>query len=308
MSLVRKIKAMRHIKALLLGTGLIIATNAIVLAGVAYNRSGEPDSTLTLTERELSLPYYYSGNAENSGIELQLMQRSGISGYLSSDYQSPKSLDWFDKEKLAELGFDVSAPINEDEVTRSYQSLKEKEVILVLEYNGAAYQSVLEAAQKHYDKVLAEQSPTQDNGQKNSEKKNSEKKNNKNKNYKLTQAEDNLTREKTFASRLFVVDAGQDRYVLRAMYPDRAKYFLMKGLVMAQIKNNGSGGQKLVGYIKSLSNPLIHVPLQYHEVLEAVMADKTHRNQNEPPRYEATINIGRRLEPWLGGVKGLGEG
>lgn len=300
MSLLTKIKTMRCCSAMLFGITLIIVTNAIVLTGVYYNRSGEPESTITLTERELNLPYYYIGSAENSGIELQLMYRSGDIGYFSDDYQPPKRLDWFDKEKLAELGFDVSAPINEDEVTRFYQMLEEKEVILVLEYNGAAYQSVLEATQKHYDKVLAEESPTQDNGQNNSDKKINEKKN-----YKLIQAEDNLNREKTSASRLFVVDAGQDRYVLRAKYPDRAKYFFMKGLVMAQIKKNRSGETRYVGYVKSLSNPLIHVPLQHHEVLEAVMADNTHRNQNEPPRYEATINIGRRLEPWVVGVKRL---
>jgi hypothetical protein len=300
MSLLTKIKTMRCCRAMLFGIALILVTNAIVLAGVYYNRSGEPESTITLTERELGLPYYYMGNAENSGIELQLMQRSGVSAYFSSDYQSPEILDWFNKEKLAELGFDVTEPINEDAEKRIYQRLKEKEVILVLEFNGAAYQSVLQAAQKHYDKVLAEQSPAQDNGQKNTEKKN-----NGNQNYKLKQAEENLAREKTSASRLFVVDAGQDRYVLRAKYPDRAKYFFMKGLVMAQIKKNRSGESRYVGYVKSLSNNTIHVPLQHHEVLKGVMADNTHRNQNEPPRYEATINIGRRLEPWLVGVEGL---
>lgn len=295
MSLLGQISAMRHIKALLLGTGLIILTNAIVLAGVAYNRSGEPDSTITLTERELSLPYYYRGNAENSGIQLQLMHRYDNSGHFRSDYESPEILDWFNKEKLAELGFDVSQAISADQHNRHYQRLREKEVILALEYNGKAYQSVLEAAQQHYDKVLAEQSAEQNNNKNN------------NNNYKLKQAEENLAREKASASRLFVIDAGLDHDTLRARYADRTKYLFMKGIVMARIASDNSSEPRLVGYIKSLSNPYIHVPLQHHAVIEAAAAEGIHRQPDKPPRFEATINVGQRLEPWLVGVKGLGE-
>ena len=283
MSLFSHIKEMRHFKALLLGIVLIIATNAIVLAGVAYNRSGEPESTITLTERELRLPYRYLGKEENSGIHLRLTHRNINSGYFSRDYKRPESLDWFNKEKLAELGFDVSKSIIQDEDKRHYQRLSEKEVFLVLEYNGAAYQSVLEAAQKHVDDLVADQANSQ----------------------KINRAERNLTREKTAASRLFVIDAGLDRDVLRAKYTDRTKYLLLKGLVKARITNARSGGSRLVGYIKSLSNKTIHVPLQYHDVLEAVVEEGARRTQNEPPRFEATINIGQRLEPWLVGVKGL---
>jgi hypothetical protein len=279
---------MRHIKALLLGTGLILATNAIVLAGVAYNRSGEPESTITLTERELGLPYYYSGNTENSGIQLRLTHRYGNSGYFSREYKRPESLNWFNKEKLAELGFDVSKSITGDEDKRHYQRLSEKEVFLVLEYNGAAYQSMLQAAQKHVDDLIADQANSQ----------------------KINRAEQNLTREKTSASRLFVIDAGLDRDALRAKYADTTKYLLLKGLVKARITseritNDGSSELRVVGYIKSLSNKTIHVPLQYHDVLEAVVEEGARRTQNEPPRFEATINIGQRLEPWLVGVEGL---
>ena len=281
MSLLNKIKAMRHIKAMLLGIGLIIATNAIVLAGVYYNRSGEPESTITLTERELRLPYRYLGKEENSGIYLRLTHRNINSGYFSRDYKRPESLGWFNKEKLAELGFDVSKSIFQDEDKRHYQRLSEKEVFLVLEYNGAAYQSVLAAAQKHVDDLVADQASTQN----------------------INRAERNLTREKTSASRLFVIDAGLDRDVLRSKYADRTKYLLLKGLVKARIKDNRAGVRTLTGYIRSLSNKTVHVPLQHHEALEAAVGEGAHRQQNEPPRFEATINVGQRLEHLLVGVK-----
>jgi len=294
-----QLKDMRHMKAMLAGIGLIIVTNAIVLAGVSYNRSGVPEATITLTERELSLPYRYLGKDENSGIHLRLTHRSRDSGYFSRDYKQSEILDWFNKEKLAALGFDVSQPVNGDMEERYYQRLSEKEVFLVLEYNGTAYQAVLEAAQKHVDDLLEEQN--RNNGTNNGKK--SKKKNN-----KLNRAENNLSREKTSASRLFVIDAGLDRDALREKYADSTKYLLMKGLVRARIKDNRSGGARLVGYIKSLSNKTVHVPLQHHNVLEAAVAEGTHRKQDEPPRFEATINIGQRLEPWLVGVKGLGGG
>jgi len=283
------LKESRHMKAMMAGIGLIIVTNAIVLAGVSYNRSGEPETTITLTERELSLPYRYLGKEENSGIHLRLTHRSRDNGYFSRDYQPAESLDWFNKEKLASLGFDVSQPINGDIEERYYQRLSEKEVFLVLEYNGMAYQSVLEAAQKHVNDLLAEQN--RNNGINNGN--------------KLSRAENNLSREKTSASRLFVIDAGLDRDVLREKYADRAKYILMKGLVKGRIKDDRSSGPRLVGYIKSLSNKTVHVPLQHHDVLEAVVAEGTRRKQFDPPRFEATINIGQRLEPWLVGVEGL---
>ena len=288
-----QLKDMRHMKAMLAGIGLIIVTNAIVLAGVSYNRSGVPEATITLTERELSLPYRYLGKDENSGIHLRLTHRSRDSGYFSRDYKQSEILDWFNKEKLAALGFDVSQPVNGDMEERHYQRLSEKEVFLVLEYNGTAYQAVLEAAQKQVDDLLAEQSTAQNNGKKN-------------KNHKLSRAENNLSREKTSASRLFVIDAGLDRDALRKKYANRTKYLLMKGLVKARITNNRAGDEpRLTGYIKSLSNKTVHVPLQHHEVLEATVAEGTHRKQNDPPRFEATINIGQRLDPWLVAVKGL---
>lgn len=37
---------------------MIAAVNGIVLSGVAYNRSGDPNAVVVLSERELNLPYW----------------------------------------------------------------------------------------------------------------------------------------------------------------------------------------------------------------------------------------------------------
>ena len=48
--------------------GLLVLTNAVVLAGVAYNRSGEPEVEITLTERELPVALgTFGGRDEDTG-------------------------------------------------------------------------------------------------------------------------------------------------------------------------------------------------------------------------------------------------
>jgi hypothetical protein len=60
----------RH--TLIAGLALILLTNAVALLGVYQNRSGEPESMLTLTQRELQQPYGWGMARENSGISLRI--------------------------------------------------------------------------------------------------------------------------------------------------------------------------------------------------------------------------------------------
>lgn len=94
----------RH--TLIAGIALILLTNAVALLGVAWNRSGDPDKVLTLTQRELQLPYW-TMNHENSGISLHIHWRvySGekTAGYA---YYGGGTADWLDQAKMASLGFD----------------------------------------------------------------------------------------------------------------------------------------------------------------------------------------------------------
>ena len=54
------------------GVTIIACVNAIALGGAAYNRSGVPESSLRLSERELDLPYESRGRKEDSGLTLRL--------------------------------------------------------------------------------------------------------------------------------------------------------------------------------------------------------------------------------------------
>ncbi|MGH8649482.1 MAG: DUF4824 family protein, partial [Burkholderiales bacterium] len=56
-------------RTLAAGIVLIALTNAIALGGVAWNRSGEPESVLKLTQRELSQPRGFGLDREEGGLQ-----------------------------------------------------------------------------------------------------------------------------------------------------------------------------------------------------------------------------------------------
>ncbi len=103
---------------------IILATNLIVILGIISNRSGQPETIITLTERELSLPYHNS--KENSELSLKLNWRVLNNDKNNSKWSSPA---WFNTEKLKALG------------VKNIQSRQPiaKQVFIVLEYNGNQY-------------------------------------------------------------------------------------------------------------------------------------------------------------------------
>ena len=97
----------RNVKILIAGLSIIIVTNVIALGGVAYNRSGEPDALVELTERELDIAYRYGLERENTGLRLNINCRVET---LQDDYAYANNNCWgnpvwLDQQKLIELGF-----------------------------------------------------------------------------------------------------------------------------------------------------------------------------------------------------------
>ena len=90
------------------GLALIVLTNAVALGGVWWNRSATPESALTLSERELGLPWRSLRFAEDSGLSLNLNWRVGdreagefVSGYTFNG----GTPEWLDAAHMAALGF-----------------------------------------------------------------------------------------------------------------------------------------------------------------------------------------------------------
>ncbi|MFY9261982.1 MAG: DUF4824 family protein [Gallionella sp.] len=258
-----------------IGFAIVLLTNVLVLGNVFYNRSGSPDSQLALSERELTKSWR-GQSKENSGVALMLhwrviprIEHGASYNRYAMDSRSPA---WLDQQKMQTLGF--STAHNQDE-TR-YSSV-EKEVILVLELNGAAYQQAVSAAQKNVmrltDAANSEHDKTTDARAKQEQLKN---------------AQQELAEEQSRASRLFVIDAGLDATALRARYPDRQRYALMRGLIQ-ESRQYLENKPQLFGYISQVHNREIHIPQEFASVTTA-------------PHYTAQVAFGSKLEPWVVGV------
>ena len=270
----------RH--TLIVGLALILLTNAVALLGVYWNRSGEPESMLRLTERELVQPYGWGMTRENSGVSLRINWRVP-SAEMSRDY--PYSGDnpvWLDQAKIASLGFDVAQSNMQDNYRWSSRQLS-KEVLLVLELDGPAYQKALQLVRQY----VAEQDtklaalPEDKAMQKN-----------------VNRAHEDATREEQDNSRLFAIDAGLNLPELRAKYPDRNRY----AIVHAQVRPWSIGEQgKIAGHIDRISITEINVPHAYHAAFDTKIRLATGRTSARQA-FEASVAFGQRLEPWLIGM------
>ena len=266
-------------KTLIAGIALIVVANAAALLGVAYNRSGEPDSMLRLSQRELPIPYGWRVGSENTGVALNLRwrvvvrEREDTRGYGHGNYGSPS---WLDEAKLALLGFDV--PTDKKSVHARQLT---KEVLLVLELDGPVRELMLARARHHLAKeealLLVNAGKKEFEG-------------------RVKSAKNNLEKEENKNSRLFVIDGGHDRDALRALYPDQKRYAIVRGRVQSRlIKQNDE--QQLVGYISGLVMDRINVPLEFQQVIGKM--PQSGRQEAEQRTYAFNVAFGKKLEPWI---------
>lgn len=264
------------------GLALILLTNAIALLGVYRNRADKPESMLTLTERELHQPYRWGVKRENSGIALNLDWRV-ISADKSWNYPHARgNPEWLDQAKMLSLGFKALTPMGERASHRRDKRLLSREVLLVLELDGPAYQKALEQARQR----AAEQ-----------EAKLAALPNDRNIKDEAKHAREALNEEERKNSRLFAVDAGLDATALRARYLDRSRY----AIVRAQVKPWFGAKNELTGFIDKLSVGQINVPHDYRPIFDEHPRHTT-RDSTEWP-FQAEVAFGQRLEPWVVRVK-----
>lgn len=264
-------------KTLLAGLALILGSNAVVLAGVAYNRASEPEAVLALTQRELALTRDWGADRENSGVTLKLewrvvrTQASTSPNYYDYGFSYGGDADWLDRTKLAQLGFDLSRPLPDPLLVEDYYEKQlPRPAFLVLELDGAAYASVLKRAEAQATDAKAKLAANPASAQLKAA---------------AHTTQEILAKERAGNSRLFVIDADLDASVLRAKYPDRKRYAIVPGKIGLQ----SYGGQKRWGYLHGPSIADLNVPIQFHEATRA-------------PAFEASVAFGRRLEPWLAAV------
>lgn len=259
----------RH--ALLAGVTLILLINAVALAGVWYNRSGEPDSRLALSERELGRAY--RDRRENSGLALQLQWRMP-SEATDGNYTSRRLLS---EEQMLRLGF---PPAREDQCEPRCRRQASREVLVVLELDGPAYQAELALQGQALEKArLAQAASPADESL-----------------LGLLEQEKRELDRIEHGTRLYAVDVDLDRASLRQRYPDRSHYAIVQGLV----RPSYSHGQKLEGYLSRLSIEQINVPQRWRPVLATLPSGPN--NASRTPQQRIEVAFGQRLEPWITAV------
>lgn len=276
-------------KTFLAGTALIVLANAVALVGVYLNRSGEPESRLQLTQRELGHPWGWRGGKENSGLALNLQWRvidvSAGDDFFPHYGNHGGSPAWLDERRLAELGFDVSV-VQDYSRRRAYERQMEREVLVVLELAGPAWESVQLRARENLARHEAARQANPDAREFIEREKN---------------AREQLAREETQNSRLFAVDAGLDLAALRAKYPDRGRYMILKGKLRPHMVTRNK--KTVVGaYLGELGGTRINVPHALRPLFETVLQTPSRQRRLSPGTtapFTVVVSVGRRFEPWI---------
>lgn len=277
-------------KTLAAGAALILLANAVALTGIYLNRSGEPDSRMTLSQRELSMPWGWGMAKENSGLALNLNWRvmdARAGDYFGSGVGfSGGTPQWLDAEKMAALGFDTSAVADDHAGRRRFERSLPREVLLVLELAGAPWQQTLERARQNAARHEAAQLANPDSKEFAA---------------KAKYAQEQVKREENVNSRLFAIDAGLDRATLRAKYPDRSRYVILKATLRPRLVTQDKQ-TRISGYVSALAVAQINVPHELRPMLEPVLRRNRPAATETGAQFEATVAVGRRLEPWIEAV------
>jgi len=291
--------------ALASACALIVVTNIALLSTAAWNRRGEPEAELTLTERELALPA--ARQDEGSGLELSLVLTHRAPGMVRRTARwkrhelPPFDYGWLDRTKLRELGFRIDLDPSEPDAPEHYEHAMARRAYLVVEYDGAAWKRWLADREKQLRELRrrVEEGAALPGD--------------------LADARAMLALDRTMRSRLFPVDAGMDADALRRRYPDRRRFAVVAALLRPKVVQAEGGEPFMSGQIDNPVVRRVHVPRNLRRHLESFLPHETWEEIEErerrvgeagwpspvPPRYQASMALGRRHEPWLVSVAAL---
>ena len=270
---------------LLAALGLLAVSNGFVLAHVAMNRSGGPDSEMELTARELQ---YYGSRGDDSSVTLLLRWTNTAPEYPPGPPSDAPG--WFDQKKLEELGFDVSVPAASPKAQRFYDNQRSREAYVALEFEGPAWESWLKDREPRLQTEVS-YGPQ-------------------------VSLEERVQIERETTPRLISVDVSLDPASLRRKYPDRTRVMILPALLRAKLSPESRASATaplrpayLRGAITRLAIESINVPEPLSRRLDGQSYTPwTYENNqikiNHPP-YGVLLRVGSKYEPWVVDVKPL---
>ncbi len=253
---------------------VVLLADASLLAGVARNRSGEPESELELTERELPLLSAGWGEEEVTAVVLRL----DWDGPGWSRTSRHVLTDWFDRSKLEAAGYDCSYPVEAEDAATHYGRMLPREAWVVLEHEADAWRRWLEEEPLGLEEQVGRLGGGEEARA------------------RAAELEKEHERMGVGGSRLFPVDVGTDARLLRARYPDRTRYAIVRGVVKASF-SRGFEPPRLRGEISRLPVETLHVPRAMRRLLDDVRRrDREDRVRRAREKGETSRPTGRHPE------------
>jgi len=278
---------------------VIFLTNVFVFAGVYYNRSGEPDAELNLTERELPLARQ---EEENTGMFFSLEWK--MPGFQAPGFYNSEPA-WLGKDILTQIGFRTDHPLQGADSHSYYHHQLPRPAWIVLEYDGPAWKQWESDANDYVKEKIKKLNDEQDENKR-----------------KAGQRQIDQVRHQLIAhTRLFAIDAGPDPQQLRQKYPNRHQHLISEGIVRINVSYyrktdspEKKGKAYLNGYITEIMIHSIHVPNSFRNFFQE-HAPKRHYSvyylpkdkspQDLKPRYTVTLKYGKKYQPWITDIKPL---
>ena len=283
---------------LLLGIGVIIITNVLVIGGVIYNRTGEPVSTVTLSERELPMPYSWHGASYASGENSALSLR--IDFAQSADLTNMR----VNKKQLKELGFTfIKSGDNFWTSSRTFY--------WALEYDGEHHAKDLQQLESKVTRaeqvLLAAQNGEDEQALTDAE-------------LVLNNAKLNYQRKAQKQTQLYLIDFDAELDNLVQKYSAQSNVIFMRGLIKpyrrydvypkrtskeyidADFNSEEDVPRFALGFEELLVSN-IHIPLALTEPLHSLT--RKEYDDFSAARYSIVVNIGQRLEPVVRSIERL---
>jgi hypothetical protein len=105
----------------------MMAVAGFVGAG-SWNASGEPGLVITLTERELELPFRINPGDEDPGLMLRIRY--------DARNEPLESRNWLSEQRLREIGFDLHVPAGSPDAVSAYDHVPARVAWVAFEYDG----------------------------------------------------------------------------------------------------------------------------------------------------------------------------
>lgn len=196
-------------KLLLLAVITVLGVNAFILGKVWLNRSVVV-AELTLSERELDMPYHWGMAKEDSSLRLNLIW--------TMPEPMPSEDEWYylsrQQQRILRLQQPQFASFRFGSCTDGYQRQQRSGWVL-LEFNGQSYQDYLKQAEQHYaviqQRLIAEAAAELNAGMAQDRLQAAAKR----RQEQQQRAEEQWRVAREEATRLFVIDAAADRNLLQ---------------------------------------------------------------------------------------------